>query len=85
MRPSVVTALEFLGGAAMAETPTHGSEEPDATVELSGGMVAAEGNTVRSTDRSGSAANCNVPQRPQEEKAALRVPDDQALSRGDSS
>jgi len=74
MRPSVVTALEFLGGAVMAETPTDGTtaikEEPDATVELSGGMVAAEGNTVRSTDHSGSAANCNVPQQPQEEKAA---------------
>jgi hypothetical protein len=45
MRPSVVTALAFLGGAAMAETPTQGSnainDAPDATVELFGGTVAA--------------------------------------------
>ena len=45
MRPLVVTALAFLGGAALADTPTQGSAAisgaPDATVELSGGAVAA--------------------------------------------
>jgi Envelope integrity protein A len=45
MRPLVVTALAFLGGAAMAQAPTQGSAAisgaPDATVELSGGAVAA--------------------------------------------
>ena len=46
MRPSVVTALAFLGGAAMAEIPTQEttaiSEAPDETLELSGGTVAAK-------------------------------------------
>jgi hypothetical protein len=44
MRPLVVTALAFLGGAAMADTSTQSSAisaAPDATVELSGGAVAA--------------------------------------------
>jgi hypothetical protein len=45
MRPLVVTALAFLGGAAMADTAPQSSTAisgaPDATVELSGGAVAA--------------------------------------------
>ena len=45
MRPLVVTVLAFLGGAAMAEAPTQDSAAisgaPDATVELSGGAIAA--------------------------------------------
>jgi len=45
MRSLVITALAFLGGAAMAETPTQRSTAisgaPDATLEFSGGAVAA--------------------------------------------
>jgi len=86
MRPSVVTALAFLGGAAMAEIPTQGttaiSEAPDATLELSGGTDAAKVNTARATDHSGSAADCNVPQRPEEERP-VESPGHQARNRGD--
>ena len=86
MRPSVVTALAFLGGAAMAQIPTQGttaiSEAPDETVERSGGRVAAEANTARATDHWRSAVNCNVPQWPQEERP-VESPGQQALNRGD--
>lgn len=45
MRPWTVTVLAFLGGAAMADTSTQDSAAisgaPDATVELSGGAIAA--------------------------------------------
>jgi hypothetical protein len=45
MRPSEVAILAFLGGAAMAEPPTQDTDAisgaADATVELSGGAVAA--------------------------------------------
>jgi hypothetical protein len=45
MRPSVVAILTFLGGAAMADSPTQDSTAisgaPDATLELSGGAFAA--------------------------------------------
>ena len=72
MRPSVVTALAFLGGAAMAEIPTQGttaiSEAPGATAEPSGATVSAEENTAPATDHSESAAECDVPQWPEEER-----------------
>ena len=45
MRPSVVRALEFLGGAVMANTATEDSTTvsgaPDTTVELAGDASAA--------------------------------------------
>jgi len=86
MRPSVVTALAFLGGATMAEIPTEGttaiSEAPDETLELSGGTVAAEGNTARATDHSRAAVDCNVPQWPTEERP-VESPGHEALNRGD--
>ena len=86
MRPSVVTALAFLGGAAMADIPTPGttaiSEAPDATLELSGDTVATEVNTAPATDHSRSAADCNVPQSPQE-KGPVESPGHQGLNRGD--
>ena len=65
MPPSVVTALEFLGGAVMAETATEDSAAmsgaPEATVALSADAIAAgiDHHLVRPLNNGGRSSSGN--------------------------